>query len=152
MRARTATALRARLAKTTFGDPAVEGVRMGALASHAQLADVADRVARLSADGQVDATFGVDGRASVLGAGSIFAEGMVLQRQLLTSGGIDADALVDTRRRGVEYSMDSDKPGMLIRKQLLELLARHGEAEVHRGVAARPVLHDVRSRLRGRGW
>jgi phenylpropionate dioxygenase-like ring-hydroxylating dioxygenase large terminal subunit len=45
----------------------------------------------------------------------------------------DPDALVDTRRRGVEFSMDSDKPGMLIRKKLMELLARHGEAEVHRG-------------------
>jgi phenylpropionate dioxygenase-like ring-hydroxylating dioxygenase large terminal subunit len=44
----------------------------------------------------------------------------------------DPDALVDTRRRGVEYSMDSDKPGMLIRKQLMELLAAHGEAEIHR--------------------
>ena len=44
----------------------------------------------------------------------------------------DPDALVDTRRRGVEYSMESDRPGMLIRKQLMELLARHGEAEVHR--------------------
>ena len=44
----------------------------------------------------------------------------------------DPDALIDTRRRGIEYSMDSDKPGMLIRKQLMELLAAHGEAEVHR--------------------
>ena len=45
----------------------------------------------------------------------------------------DPDALVDTRRRGVEFSMDSDRPGMLIRKKLMELLSRHGEAEVHRG-------------------
>ena len=44
----------------------------------------------------------------------------------------DPDALVDTRRRGIEFSMDSDKPGMLIRKQLMELLAAHGESEVHR--------------------
>jgi phenylpropionate dioxygenase-like ring-hydroxylating dioxygenase large terminal subunit len=44
----------------------------------------------------------------------------------------DPDALVDTRRRGVEYSMDSDRPGMLIRKQLMELLARHNEVEIHR--------------------
>ena len=44
----------------------------------------------------------------------------------------DPDALVDTRRRGVEYSMDSDRPGMLIRKQLMELLHRHDEEEVHR--------------------
>lgn len=48
----------------------------------------------------------------------------------------DPDAVVDTRRRGIEYSMDSDRPGMLIRKQLLELLAAHGEAEVHRGSLA----------------
>ena len=48
----------------------------------------------------------------------------------------DPDALVDTRRRGVEYSMESDKPGMLIRKLLMQMLAQHGEAEVHRGSVA----------------
>ncbi len=42
-----ATKLRERLAKVVVGDPALEGVRMGALASHAQAADVADRVAML---------------------------------------------------------------------------------------------------------
>ncbi|MFZ5550851.1 MAG: phenylacetic acid degradation bifunctional protein PaaZ [Pseudomonadota bacterium] len=42
-----AEALKARLAKTVVGDPAVEGVKMGALASHAQQADVAERVAML---------------------------------------------------------------------------------------------------------
>jgi phenylpropionate dioxygenase-like ring-hydroxylating dioxygenase large terminal subunit len=47
----------------------------------------------------------------------------------------DPDALVDTRRRGVEFSMDSDRPGMLIRKQLMELLAAQGEQEVHGGAA-----------------
>ena len=51
-------------------------------------------------------------------------------REILES--TDPDALVDTRRRGVEYSMESDKPGMLMRKRLMELLAAHGEAEVHR--------------------
>ncbi|WP_018906484.1 phenylacetic acid degradation bifunctional protein PaaZ [Variovorax paradoxus] len=39
--------LRARLAKTVIGDPSREEVRMGALASHAQQADVAERVATL---------------------------------------------------------------------------------------------------------
>ncbi|SCK61430.1 oxepin-CoA hydrolase / 3-oxo-5,6-dehydrosuberyl-CoA semialdehyde dehydrogenase [Variovorax sp. HW608] len=39
--------LRARLAKTVVGDPALESVRMGALASHAQKADVAERVRTL---------------------------------------------------------------------------------------------------------
>lgn len=42
-----AAALKARLAKTVVGDPAFEGVKMGALASHAQQADVAERVALL---------------------------------------------------------------------------------------------------------
>jgi phenylpropionate dioxygenase-like ring-hydroxylating dioxygenase large terminal subunit len=48
----------------------------------------------------------------------------------------DPDAVVDLRRRGVEYSMDSDRPGILIRRKLMELLAAHGEAEVHRGSVA----------------
>jgi phenylpropionate dioxygenase-like ring-hydroxylating dioxygenase large terminal subunit len=43
----------------------------------------------------------------------------------------DPDAVIDLRRRGIEYSMDSDRPGILIRKKLMELLARHGEPEVH---------------------
>jgi len=51
----------------------------------------------------------------------------------------DPDALVDTRRRGVEYSMESDKPGMMIRKHLMQLLARHGESEVHRGMQIIPL-------------
>ncbi|MBT9597059.1 MAG: phenylacetic acid degradation bifunctional protein PaaZ [Vitreoscilla sp.] len=43
--------LRARLAKVVVGDPSVDGVKMGALASHAQQADVAERVALLAASG-----------------------------------------------------------------------------------------------------
>ena len=45
----------------------------------------------------------------------------------------DPDAVIDPRRRGIEYSMDSDRPGMLIRKKLFELLRRQGEEEVHAG-------------------
>ena len=44
----------------------------------------------------------------------------------------DSDALIDLRRRGVEFSMDSDRPGILIRKKLMELLAKNGEVEIHR--------------------
>jgi phenylpropionate dioxygenase-like ring-hydroxylating dioxygenase large terminal subunit len=44
----------------------------------------------------------------------------------------DPDAVIDPRRRGIEYSMDSDRPGMLIRRKLMELLTKHGEAEVYR--------------------
>jgi hypothetical protein len=43
----------------------------------------------------------------------------------------DADACVDTRRR-VEFHMESDKPGLMMRKQLMELFQTHGEAEAHR--------------------
>lgn len=42
--------LAARLAKTTVGDPANDSVRMGPLASHAQQADVAERIALLRRD------------------------------------------------------------------------------------------------------
>jgi len=45
-----ASMLRERLARIKAGDPAVEGVKMGALASKEQQADVAERVARLSKD------------------------------------------------------------------------------------------------------
>jgi hypothetical protein len=44
----------------------------------------------------------------------------------------DPDAVVNCRRRGVECSMNSDRPGILIRKKLMELLAPHGKAEVYR--------------------
>jgi len=44
----------------------------------------------------------------------------------------DADAVVDLRRRGVEFSMDSDRPGILIRRQLMQMLTQAGEVEVHR--------------------
>ncbi|MDC8770829.1 phenylacetic acid degradation bifunctional protein PaaZ [Roseateles albus] len=48
-----ASTLRERLAKIKVGDPAIEGVRMGALASKAQQADVAERLAALSAGNEV---------------------------------------------------------------------------------------------------
>jgi phenylpropionate dioxygenase-like ring-hydroxylating dioxygenase large terminal subunit len=43
----------------------------------------------------------------------------------------DPDACIDTRRRA-EFHMASDKPGLMIRKQLLDLLQAHGEEEVFR--------------------
>ncbi|MES2076232.1 MAG: phenylacetic acid degradation bifunctional protein PaaZ, partial [Pseudomonadota bacterium] len=47
------TRLRERLAKVSVGDPSVEGVRMGALASKDQQRDVAERVALLSRGNEV---------------------------------------------------------------------------------------------------
>jgi hypothetical protein len=44
----------------------------------------------------------------------------------------DPDALFDTRRRGIEYSMDSDRTGVPIRGRPMERLAAHGTAAVNR--------------------
>jgi oxepin-CoA hydrolase/3-oxo-5,6-dehydrosuberyl-CoA semialdehyde dehydrogenase len=77
-----ASALRERLAKIKVGDPAVEGVRMGALASKAQQADVAERLAALSAGNEV--IFGErDGFAPVgegVSEGCFFAPTLLLCR------------------------------------------------------------------------
>ncbi len=43
----------------------------------------------------------------------------------------DYDACVDTRRR-VEFHMESDKPGLIMRKMLFDLLQAHGEEEQFR--------------------
>lgn len=73
-----ANALRARLAKMTVGDPAVEGVRMGALASRAQQRDVAERVAAL----RVHATL-VAGGGEVSPVGEGVADGAFFAPTLL---------------------------------------------------------------------
>ncbi len=74
--------LRARLAKTVVGDPSREGVKMGALASHAQQADVAERVAQLAQGNEV--VFGArDGFAPVgdgVDQGAFFAPTLLLCR------------------------------------------------------------------------
>ena len=70
-----AGALRARLAGVEVGDPALEGVRMGALASRAQQRDVAAQLARLERD--CDTVFGAaDGfapRGERVAHGAFFA-------------------------------------------------------------------------------
>lgn len=74
--------LRERLAKTVIGDPSREGVKMGALASHAQQADVAERVALLAEGNEV--VFGAkDGFNPVgdgVGEGAFFAPTLLLCR------------------------------------------------------------------------
>ncbi len=74
-----AEALRVRLAKTVIGDPAVEGVRMGALASHAQVADVTAQIARLREAAEVLH----DGSAGFAPRGEGAAEGAFLAPMLL---------------------------------------------------------------------
>lgn len=78
-----AQALKARLAKVTVGDPSVEGVRMGALASHSQQVDVRERVQQLLQGNQL--VFGErDGFKPVgegVGEGAFFAPTLVLCEQ-----------------------------------------------------------------------
>ncbi len=86
--------LRARLAKTVVGDPANETVRMGALASHAQQADVAERVAELSRDAEL--VFGArDGFAPVgqgVAEGAFFSPTLLLARKPADHGAHDVEA------------------------------------------------------------
>jgi oxepin-CoA hydrolase/3-oxo-5,6-dehydrosuberyl-CoA semialdehyde dehydrogenase len=86
--------LRERLARTVVGDPSREGVKMGALASHAQQADVAERVAHLAQGNEV--VFGErDGFAPVgegVGKGAFFAPTLLLCR----------DAIRDDRVHDIE--------------------------------------------------
>ncbi len=78
--------LRARLAKVVVGDPAHESVRMGALASRAQLADVAERVAVLMQGAEL--VFGARDGFNPVGdgtaEGAFFAPTLLLSRTPLT--------------------------------------------------------------------
>jgi len=87
-----AAALCARLAKVVVGDPAAEGVRMGPLASHAQVADVAERVAQLRqaaellCGGSDDLVPLGEGTAD----GAFFAPTLLCCRQPLTADAVHA--------------------------------------------------------------
>jgi oxepin-CoA hydrolase/3-oxo-5,6-dehydrosuberyl-CoA semialdehyde dehydrogenase len=85
-----AQALRARLAKVTVGDPSVEGVRMGALASRSQQADVRERVAKLLEGNQL--VFGErDGFKPVgegVGDGAFFAPTLLLCEQPMANDAV----------------------------------------------------------------
>ncbi len=79
--------LRMRLSKIVVGDPAREGVRMGALASHAQQADVAERLALL-AEGN-ETIFGAADSAEPVGEGvehgAFFAPTLLLCRDAMSN-------------------------------------------------------------------
>ena len=98
-----AARLRERLAKVSVGDPAVEGVKMGALASKAQQADVAERVALLAKGNEI--VFGAGDGFAPLGegvaGGAFFAPTLLLCR--------DGDEQRrGPRRRGVRPGVDAD--------------------------------------------
>ncbi|MBX3618867.1 MAG: phenylacetic acid degradation bifunctional protein PaaZ [Rhizobacter sp.] len=74
--------LRKRLAATTVGDPALEGVRMGALASQAQRHDVAERVAALLQHAELvhGERDGFAPQGEGVGEGAFFAPTLLLAR------------------------------------------------------------------------
>lgn len=80
-----ASRLRARLAKVVVGDPALQDVRMGSLASHTQLADVSDRVATLlkSAELVFGARDGFSPQGEGTSEGAFFAPTLLLARDPL---------------------------------------------------------------------
>ncbi|MFN7751308.1 MAG: Rieske 2Fe-2S domain-containing protein [Pseudomonadota bacterium] len=70
-----------------------------------------------------------DSEADVPAADIIAFDRAVVDEDRLILEAVDGDMPLDTRRRA-EFHMDSDRPGLLMRRKLLELLARHGEVEV----------------------
>ncbi|MEO8059618.1 MAG: phenylacetic acid degradation bifunctional protein PaaZ [Burkholderiales bacterium] len=85
-----ATKLRERLAKIKVGDPAIEGVRMGALASKDQQRDVAERVALLSQGNEI--VFGAANGFAPIGEGvangAFFAPTLLLCRDALRNSAV----------------------------------------------------------------
>ncbi|WP_236202130.1 phenylacetic acid degradation bifunctional protein PaaZ [Pseudomonas pseudonitroreducens] len=81
--------LRERLAKVVVGDPSVEGVKMGALASHAQQADVAERVEALLKSSELlfGAKDGFTPRGDGVSEGAFFAPTLLRSRDPHAEGG-----------------------------------------------------------------
>ncbi|BCG25103.1 bifunctional aldehyde dehydrogenase/enoyl-CoA hydratase [Pseudomonas tohonis] len=81
--------LRERLAKVVIGDPAIDGVKMGALASHAQQADVAARVETLLAGSELlfGARDGFAPQGEGVAEGAFFAPTLLRARDPHAEGG-----------------------------------------------------------------
>ncbi|WP_437880668.1 phenylacetic acid degradation bifunctional protein PaaZ [Pseudomonas sp. LRF_L74] len=81
--------LRERLSKVVAGDPSVEGVKMGALASHAQQSDVAERVEALLASSELllGARDGFSPRGDGVAEGAFFAPTLLRSRDPHAEGG-----------------------------------------------------------------
>ena len=90
-----------RLSRIRIGDPALEGIRMGALASRAQQSDVAERVAMLSAGCEtiLSARDGFNPQGEGVAEGAFFAPTLLLCRDPMnneTVHGVEAFGPVST--------------------------------------------------------
>ena len=133
-----ATRLRERLRKVVVGDPSVDGVRMGALASHDQQRDVAEQVRRLldSCDQMLGASDGFAPVGEGVAAGAFFAPTLLLARDPHAEGGahdIEAFGPVSTL---MAYD-DLDEALVLAQRGKGSLVATLVTAD--RGVAAKAI-------------
>jgi len=139
-----ATKLRERLAKVVVGDPAVEGVRMGALASKAQQRDVGERVAMLAAGNEI--VFGAE-PAKLVGSGvadgAFFSPTLLLCRDALRN-----DAVHDVEAFGPVSTMmaydDIDEAIALAARgkgSLVATLVTHDAATAAKVIPAAAALH-----------
>jgi oxepin-CoA hydrolase / 3-oxo-5,6-dehydrosuberyl-CoA semialdehyde dehydrogenase len=139
------TAARSRLSKIVIGDPALESVRMGALASRAQQRDVAERVALLAAGNET--VFGASDGFAPQGAGvadgSFFAPTLLLCRQPMHS-----EAVHDTEAFGPVSTLlpydDFDEALALAargRGSLVATLVTHDRSTAAHAVAQLASLH-----------
>lgn len=86
--------LRNRLAKTVIGDPSNDTVRMGALASHAQAKDVAERVAELTRGAELvySAKDGFNPIGIGVSEGAFFAPTLLLAKDAANHAAHDVEA------------------------------------------------------------
>jgi oxepin-CoA hydrolase/3-oxo-5,6-dehydrosuberyl-CoA semialdehyde dehydrogenase len=145
-----ASMLRERLVRIKAGDPAVEGVKMGALASKAQQADVAERVALLGAGCEVLLSER-DGFAPLgegVSDGAFFAPTLLLCRDALANetvhsveafgpvstlmpyGDFDEALALAAKGRGSLVGSVVTKTPALAAKAVLEAAAWHGRLHI----------------------
>ncbi|HEY9065552.1 MAG TPA: phenylacetic acid degradation bifunctional protein PaaZ [Burkholderiaceae bacterium] len=139
-----AAKLRDRLAKVSIGDPAVEGVKMGALASKAQQRDVAERVAQLAKGNEI--VFGSESPKLVgdgVADGAFFSPTLLLCRD-----GARNDAVHDVEAFGpVSTLMPYDELDEAIalaargRGSLVATLVTHDPAIAAKVIPAAAALH-----------
>ena len=151
-----ATRLRERLAKVSVGDPSVEGVRMGALASRDQQRDVAERVELLARGNEV--VFGErDGfkpGGEGVGHGAFFAPTLLLCRDamrndavhdieafgpvstIMTYSDMDEALALAARGKGSLVSTLVTKDPMIAMRAVPVAAASHGRVHILDRVAA----------------
>lgn len=150
-----AAKLKERLAKTTVGDPRLENVRMGALASKSQQADVAERVATLRQGAEV-VFGGYEGFAPVgdgVGEGAFFQPTLLLARDpqnhaahdveafgpvstLMPYNGIDEAVALAAKGQGSLAGTLVTKDAATATRVITEMAALHGRLQILDRVAA----------------